>query len=93
MTFALLTTTRTFRRLLTEVPPWQPVAFQTFRVGVEFAFWRLHAEGLAPIQVTFQGRNFDALVGLPAPVAAAGIAAGWVGPRLTVAWNLFGLAL
>ena len=93
VTFALLTRTRTFRRLLAEVPPWQPVALQTFRVGVELAFWRLHAEGFAPVQVTFEGRNFDALVGLTAPVVAAGIAAGWVGPRATVAWNLFGLAL
>jgi hypothetical protein len=93
VTFALLTRSRTFRRLLAEVPPWQPVALQTFRVPVELAFWRLHLEGLAPVQVTFEGRNFDALVGLTAPVMAAGIAAGWVGPRLTVAWNLFGLAM
>ena len=93
VTFALLTRTRTCRRLLAEVPPWQPVALQMFRVGVELAFWRLHLEGLAPVQVTFEGRNFDALVGLTAPVVAAGIAAGWVGPRVTVAWNLFGLAM
>jgi len=93
VTFVLLNRTRTFRRLLAEVPPWQPVALQTFRVGVELAFWRLHMEGLAPIQVTFEGRNFDALVGLTAPVVAAGIATGWVGPRVTVAWNLFGLAM
>jgi len=64
-----------------------------FRVGVELAFWRLHLEGLAPVQVTFEGRNFDVLVGLTAPVGAAGIAAGGVGPRVTVAWNLFGLAM
>jgi hypothetical protein len=93
VTFALLSRTQTFRRLLVEVPPWQPVAIQTFRVGVELAFWRLHAEGFAPVQVTFEGRNFDALVGLTAPVVAIGIATGWVGPRVTVAWNLFGLAM
>ncbi|MDB5307925.1 MAG: hypothetical protein JWO38_2127 [Gemmataceae bacterium] len=93
VTFALLARTRTFRRLLAEVPPWQPVAVQTFRVGVELAFWRLHAGGYAPVQVTFEGRNFDALVGLTAPVVAAGIAAGWIGPRAAVAWNLVGLAM
>ncbi len=93
VTFALLSRTQTFLRLLVEVPPWQPVAIQTFRVGVELAFWRLHAEGFAPVQVTFEGRNFDALVGLTAPVAAIGIATGWVGPRVTVASNLFGLAM
>ena len=78
---------------MAELPPWQPVALQTFRVGVELAFWRLHAEGFAPVQVTFEGRNFDALVGLTAPVVAAGIAFGWLGPRMTIAWNLFGLAM
>jgi hypothetical protein len=85
--------TLTFRRLLAEIPSWQPVALQTFRVGVELAFWRLHAEGVVPVQITFDGRNFDALVGLTAPVVAAGIASGWFGPRITTAWNLLGLAM
>lgn len=93
VTFALFARTRTFRRLRTEIPTWQPVALQTFRVGVELAFWRLHAEGYAPVQVTFEGRNFDALVGLTAPVVAIGIATGRVGRLVTLAWNLFGLAL
>jgi hypothetical protein len=93
VTFFLLGLTPTYRRLLAELPPWQPVALQTFRLAVEIAFWRLHMEGVAPVQVTFEGRNFDALVGLTAPVAAAGIAFGWLGPRITIAWNLFGLAM
>ncbi len=92
-TFVLLGLTRTFRRLLAEVPTWQPVALQTFRLGVELAFWRLHAEGFAPEQVTFEGRNLDAIVGLTAPIVAAGIASGRIGPRMTIAWNLFGLAM
>jgi hypothetical protein len=93
VTFFILGRTRTFERLLAKVPAWQPVALQTFRVGVELAFWRFHMEGVAPVQVTFEGRNFDALVGLTAPVIAAGIAFGWLGPRATIAWNLFGLAM
>jgi len=93
VTSILLGRTRTFRRMLAEIPPWQTVALQTFRVGVELAFWRLHLQGVAPVQVTFEGRNFDALVGLTAPVVAAGIASGWFGPRMTIVWNLFGLAM
>lgn len=92
-TLSLLGQTPAFRRLLSEVPPWRPVALQTFRIGVELAFWRLHAEGAAPVQVTFEGRNIDAIVGLTAPAVAAGIAYGRIGPRLTMAWNLFGLTL
>jgi hypothetical protein len=93
VTFVVLGQTSTFRRLLAEIPAWQPVALETFRVCVELAFWRLHMEGVAPVQVTFEGRNFDALVGLTAPVVAVGIAFGWIGPRMTIAWNLFGLAM
>jgi hypothetical protein len=85
--------TRTFRRIMAAVPPWQPVALQSFRVAVELAFWQLHAEGAAPVQITFAGRNFDAFVGLTAPMVAAGIASGWLGPRTTIAWNVFGLAM
>jgi hypothetical protein len=92
-TLALLGLHPASRRLLAAIPPWQPVALQAFRVGVELAFWRLHAEGAAPVQVTFEGRNFDALVGLTAPALAVGIASGRVGPWLTIAWNLLGLAL
>ena len=82
-----------FRRLLAEIPPWQPVALQAFRVGVELAFWRLHSEGAAPIQVTFEGQNFDAIVGLTALAVAAGIAFGRLGPKITIAWNLISLAM
>ncbi len=92
-TVGILSRTRTFRRLLAEVPSWQPVALQAFRIGVELAFWQLHRGGLAPAQVTFEGRNFDGLVGLTAPVVAVGIAVGWFGPRLAIAWNLFGLLM
>ncbi len=60
---------------------------------VEFAFWRLHAEGLAPDQVTFEGRNLDALAGLTAPLVALGVAKGLIGRRAVAAWNLAGLAL
>jgi hypothetical protein len=76
-TFVLLGQTPTFRRLLAEVPSWQPVALQTFRAGVELAFWRLHMEGIAPVQATFKGRNFDGLVGLTAPLVAAGLMLQW----------------
>jgi hypothetical protein len=82
-----------YRRLLAGLPPWQPVALQAFRLAVEIAFWRLRLEGFAPLQVTFEGRNFDAIVGFTAPVVATGIAFGWLGTRITIAWNLFGLAM
>lgn len=93
VTFVLLSLTSAGRRLVSRVPVWTPIAFQSFRIGVETAFWLLHREGLAPVQVTFEGRNFDILVGLSAPLMALAVAKDWIGPRIVIAWNLFGVAM
>jgi hypothetical protein len=82
-----------FVKVLTGVPRHWPVAMQTFRIGVEVAFWGLYAAGKAPVQVTFEGRNFDILVGLTAPIVALAIARLKLGPRLVIAWNFAGLAI
>ena len=92
VTMILLGATQTFRRVASAIPTWQPVALLTFRMGVELAFWNLHREGMAPIQVTFEGKNIDVLVGLTAPIIAAGLTFGWIGPRALIVWNVLGLA-
>lgn len=45
-----------------------PVYFQTFRIFVELLIWGLYQEGIGPDLVTFEGRNFDILAGITAPV-------------------------
>lgn len=46
------------------------VGVQVFRVAVEvFLFWA-YQEGRIPVEMTFEGYNYDILVGLSAPVAA-----------------------
>lgn len=80
-------------RLLPVVPRHWPVAFQSFRIGVELAFWGLFAAGGAPAQVTFEGRNFDVLVGLSAPLVALAIRGRNLAPRAVMAWNVLGLAI
>ncbi len=66
---------------------------QTFRVGVEIAFWGLFASGMAPEQVTFEGRNFDVLVGLTAPLLAFAIVRLNPKPGVVIVWNLLGLLI
>lgn len=56
-------------------------------------FWGLFATGGAPIQVTFEGRNIDAVVGLTAPLIAAAMARFGLGPRAVIAWNIAGLGI
>jgi len=70
------------------------IGFQTFRVGVEIFLWLLFLKQVLPIQMTFEGRNWDILTGLTAPVMV------WIWFKKpawrrasSLLWNLAGLAL
>ncbi len=68
------------------------IGFQCFRIGAELLLYFAHHDGIAPVQMTFEGRNFDILTGVTAlPMA------WWLSrrpsPRLALIWNLAGLAL
>lgn len=89
----LLQLSKPVRAALGAAPRHWPVAFQTFRIGVELSFWGLFLSGGAPVQVTFEGRNFDVLVGLSAPLIAFAIARFDLRPRLVITWNALGLAI
>jgi hypothetical protein len=67
--------------------------FQVFRVPVEWALFALHRDGVAPVQMSFEGWNFDVLTGLTAPLVAWLAVRGRIGRRGLLAWNCAGLAL
>lgn len=69
------------------------VGFQVFRIPVEWVLFQLHRDGIVPVQMTFEGRNFDVLTGLSAPLVAWLAYRGVIGRRGLVAWNCAGLAL
>ena len=69
------------------------VGFQVFRVMVELVLFELHRENAIPIQMTFEGRNFDVLTGLTAPVVAWLFVKNRISRRWVLAWNVAGLAL
>jgi hypothetical protein len=80
------------KALIQRFPPSAFIAFQVFRVPVELALWGLAELRLGPELLTFEGRNFDIITGLTAPVIA------WLVARkpsraLIIGWNLIGLAL
>lgn len=91
-TFALASRAKAFRELPVRTPPSWPIAAQTFRIAVEGLLYAFHADGRVPLQMTFEGRNVDILVGLTAPVVAWVVARRGA-PRLALAWNLGGLAI
>ncbi len=91
--FLMLGRTAVARAMIARSPPSWPIAAQTFRVGVELVLFAFHAAGQAPLQVTFEGRNFDILVGATAPVLAWLVHRRRVTPAAVAVWNVLGLAM
>jgi hypothetical protein len=77
-----------FSRLLNATPLAWPIALQSMRVVIELGLWTLHREGRLPVHLTFEGNNFDILVGLTAPFVGWGVARGVIGKRGAIVWNL-----
>ena len=69
------------------------IGYQSFRILVECFLWWGHREGIVPVQMTWEGRNFDVLSGLLALPVAWLVFAG-SGPRWVIwLWNCLGLGL
>lgn len=81
------------RRLATSLPLAWLIGFQAFRIPVEWLLHEFYREGLAPIQITYLGRNFDILSGLTAIPVAWLVARGAAPTALIRAWNWLGVCL
>lgn len=78
--------------LLKKVPPHWLIGMQAFRILVELFLWRAFVVQLLPVQMTFEGRNFDVLSGVLAIIVAMIIKRKWV-PQLVLVYNIVGLLL
>ncbi|CAN5723106.1 hypothetical protein BH24BAC1_BH24BAC1_02310 [soil metagenome] len=89
-----LTFTRTPTTILQHVPLAWLHYLQGFRVPVEVLLWMLFIQNLLPVQMTFEGRNFDILAGLTGPVVGYYCFARRSWPQwVAVLWNAGSLAL
>ena len=70
ITILLITFSKTFRQIIIHVPAQNLVRLQSFRVFVEILLWALFMQNQLPVQMTFEGRNFDVFSGLSAPLIA-----------------------
>jgi hypothetical protein len=93
ITILIWTFSKALKEILIHIPPENIIRLQVFRAFVEILIWMLLLQNLLPIQMSFEGRNFDILTGLTAPVVAWLIARKKWSPMLTVAWNVAGLIL
>ena len=69
------------------------VGVQAFRLPVELILLGFFYENRIPLQMTFEGRNFDVLSAVSAIVIAPLLARGIVGARTVWIWNLVSLGL
>lgn len=66
---------------------------QAFRIVVEQFLFQLAEVGLAPRMLTYEGVNFDILIGLSAPIVAWAYFTGRLSARVALMWNFLGLAM
>jgi len=60
----LIVSSKGGKELLRTIPPHWIVYLQSFRIVVEITLWLSVVRGLLPVQMSFEGRNFDILSGL-----------------------------
>lgn len=69
------------------------VGAQAFRFPLELLLHRAHVDGLMPVQMSFEGWNFDILTGISGLALGLLIAMGRVGSRGAAIFNVVGFAL
>jgi hypothetical protein len=80
--------------ILAALPETSLITIQTFRIVMELILWALYLAYIIPVQMTFEGMNFDVLVGLTAPVISYMCFAKKKWPvSVAIFWNFLGLAL
>lgn len=95
--FAIITwffAARKFRDIIDGFPIAFTVYFQSFRIMVELLILGLYKEGLGPELVSFEGRNFDILAGLSAPIVGyLAYSRKVLSHKAVIVWNICCLLL
>lgn len=90
----VFTSGRRGKQLLLNIPPQWLIYPQAFRILVELGLWLLVRNGSLPVQLSFEGRNFDVLTGLFAfPVGYFCFVKRTWPPAVALLYNIGGLVL
>lgn len=92
--FSIAIFTPTLSEILLYTPPQWILYLQSFRFFVEILLWLLFIQNLIPVQMSFEGRNFDILVGITGPIFGyfCFVKQNW-SKKAAFWWNIAGLAL
>ncbi len=82
---------KSFQTVLDNTPRHVPVIIQSFRVVVEILIYGAFIEGFFPQRVTFEGLNYDILMGILALPLGFLIYKGLIYRQLILAFNILGL--
>jgi len=83
-----------FTELINQIPQEWIVYLQSFRILIEVILWMLFIEKIIPIQMTFEGLNFDVVTGITALlVGYYGFQKGKLSKSVLIGWNVLGLVL
>ena len=90
----VLVSSKTFIALTEHFNIFWLVYAQSFRILMEFILWLLYRYNVISVQMTFEGYNFDILVGITAPFVAyyCFVKKTW-SPKVALVWNFAGILL
>jgi hypothetical protein len=87
------TTRKVTLEILQYIPTQQLVYLQSFRIIVEILLWMLFVDQLLPVQMTFEGLNFDVISGATAIIMGYLISRRKAHRLVVIAWNFACLGL
>jgi hypothetical protein len=93
VTILVFSFSKTVKEILVHIPQENIIKLQVFRFYVEVFLWALFSVSLLPIQMTFEGQNFDVATGATATLVAWLIAKAKFPRFAVVIWNIVGLGL
>lgn len=89
----LFTFSKTFTQVLSHIPQHRLAYLQSFRIFVEILIWLLFVDNLLPVQMTFEGRNFDVISGVTGVIIGYLSSQGKLSRAVMIIWNIVCLCL
>jgi hypothetical protein len=93
ITILFFTFSKSVKEILPHIPQENIIKLQVFRFYVEVLLWALFASAMLPVQMTFEGRNFDVITGVTAMGVTWLITKNKFPKIAIILWNIMGLGL
>lgn len=88
-----ITNRKSLKQALESTPTYLPIALQSFRILVELLIYATFLNGIFPQRATFEGLNYDILVGISALFISAGVYKGIINKRGILIWNVVSICI